>query len=317
MMLLKLKAVTMVCLSLITMQLTVSAMAGDYTLEEVKIWPNGQVPLNKTNISLSETLDEQNQRFSRVSEPTIFLFRKSGVTKPGPALLYTPGGGYARVAVGRDRGAEWARLFFDMGFTTVAVLKYRLPDGRIVDEQYKVPLMDAQQALATLHRNAKQWHIDRSKIGVKGASAGGHLAASLSNLRSEILAPGVKPKELRHAFSFLRVPVITFQQPYRHNISVKRLLANQFENADLLQYYSMENQVGPHTPPTFLVFASDDQSVPYQNSLMYAEQLKLHGIEHTAIQLEKGGHGFGLKRDRVDKDWLPDLKAWVSKVLNQ
>ena len=102
-----------------------------------------------------------------------------------------------------------------MGFTTVAVLKYRLPDNRIINEQEKVPLCDAQKALSILHSNAKKWKIDKKKIGVMGSSAGGHLTASLANLKGEIIAPGVKVKQLRQAFSVLMYPVISFNLPHR------------------------------------------------------------------------------------------------------
>lgn len=202
-----------------------------------------------------------------------------------------------------------------MGFNVVAVLKYRLPDTRIVNEQEKVPLCDAQKALSILYKNARKWKIDKRKIGVKGASAGGHLAACLNNLKDDIIAPGVKPKELSQAFSILRVPVISFNPPLRHKGSYKRLLVDKAVDQNLLDYYSMENQVSSDTPPTFLVYAIDDSSVSYKNSLIYEEQLEKHGIIHRYVQLNKGGHGFGLNRSKVDRDWVPELKEWVNMIL--
>ncbi|WP_051687224.1 alpha/beta hydrolase [Microbulbifer sp. HZ11] len=293
----------------------VRAHCENYAVDEIEIWPDS-APLNKPVITLDETLDEEQKRFRQISVPSIFLFRKSDVRKPGPALLYIPGGGYANVSIGRDRGKEWANLFFSMGFTTVAVLKYRLPDTRIVEHQHKVPLLDAQQALATLHRNASSWQIDREKIGVMGASAGGHLAASLSNLSGEILAPGILPEELAHSFSILRVPVITFTDPYRHEGSYHRLLGDRASDKDLMHLFSLEHQVTSRTPPTFLVYATDDTSVPYQNSLLYASQIEKHGVPVTTVQLERGGHTFGLDRKVVDKDWTLDLRKWVQQTVH-
>ncbi|MCM2680742.1 alpha/beta hydrolase [Echinimonas agarilytica] len=304
-----------IMLLLILAMLSSHSNAQNYVKEEIKIWQQGTVPLNKPNIELTEQLDEEDKRFTQISEPIIYLYRKANADKPGPALLYAPGGGYAKIAIGKRRGAEWAELFLDMGFTAVAVLKYRLPDGRIVEQPHNVPLIDAQQALATLHRNAEQWKIERSKIGVKGASAGGHLIASLNNLTEDILAPGVKPEELKQAFSILRVPVITFNPPYRHKGSYKRLLGDLSNNQDLLDYFSMENQVTSSTPPTFLVYATEDKSVPYENSEIYVSALKKNGVDFKAVELKKVGHGFGLNRSRVDKDWVPELKIWVSSVL--
>ncbi|MBD1388286.1 alpha/beta hydrolase [Neiella sp. HB171785] len=290
-------------------------MAADYSVEELELWQDREVPFNKPNIELAETLDEEGKRFTEISKPTIYLYRNSRIETPGPALLYVPGGGYARVAVGKRRSAEWAELFFDMGFAAVAVLKYRLPDGRIVDNPHQVPLIDAQQALAMLHRNATSWHIDRNKIGVKGVSAGGHLVASLNNFTSDIVAPDVQAHELKQAFSILRVPVITFKAPLRHSGSYQRLLGGLSEPQRLIDYFSMENQVSATTPPTFLVYATDDQSVSYQNSEIYAAALSRQRIPYKAVALQRGGHGFGLDRSLVDKDWIPEMTDWVFAVL--
>src|SRR5439155_693429 len=42
-------------------------------------------------------------------------------------------------------------------------------------------LEDAQRALGIVRAHATEWHLDPRRIGVLGFSAGGHLAATLSN----------------------------------------------------------------------------------------------------------------------------------------
>ena len=42
-------------------------------------------------------------------------------------------------------------------------------------------LEDAQRTVGLVRFNAAKWHIDPHKIGVLGFSAGGHLAAAISN----------------------------------------------------------------------------------------------------------------------------------------
>lgn len=286
----------------------------DYTSEIVPLWTE-RPPYNKEEIIVSEQLDKEGKRFSQISDPVIFLYRNTKAAGPGPALLYMPGGGYRVVSIGKSRGKSYARLFFDMGFTTVAVLKYRLPDSSIVTDPKSAPLCDAQKALSMLHKNAAAWNIDRAKIGVKGASAGGHLAACLNNLTDTILVPDVQKAELAQAFSILRAPVISFNEPYRHKGSFRRLLLSEANDPSLLDYYSMENQVGSSTPPTFLVNATDDASVPYENGEIYVQALVDQGIPHKYVQLGRGGHGFGLRRDRVDKDWIAELEKWLHTVI--
>lgn len=102
--------------------------------------------------------------------------------------MFIPGGGYSGAVV-KDNGRGHAERFLKYGFDVVAILVYRLPDSRIVEEQHKVPLCDAQKALSLLHQHAAEWNIDPGCIGVAGSSAGGHLTASLANLRENPVAP--------------------------------------------------------------------------------------------------------------------------------
>lgn len=295
---------------------SMSAYSQDYTKDVIELWDANNIPFNKDSITLEEMLDEEDKRFSQISKPCIYLYKKTNLSKAGSALLICPGGGYAVVSIGKDRGETYAKKFLEMGFNVVAVLKYRLPDSNIVNEQYKVPLCDAQKALSIMHKNAKKWKVDKNKIGVMGGSAGGHLAASLANLTNDIVAPGVKKKDLKQAFSILMYPVISFNLPYRHKGSFGRMLYDKSKDQELLDYYSMENRVSAETPSTYLLHATDDQSVSYKNSIIYAEQLKKYNIPYTYVELEKGGHGFGLNRSRVNKDWLPELEKWVLETLD-
>jgi hypothetical protein len=47
-------------------------------------------------------------------------------------------------------------------------------------------------------------------------------------------------------------------------------LLGKSPTADELQHFSLEQQVGPETCPTFLAHALDDTAVPVENSRRYA-----------------------------------------------
>ncbi len=303
----------LICLSLFICN---QASSQDFTTEIVKLWEDGNVPFNKENITFEETLDEAGIRYKQVSEPELYVYRNKTIKKNGAALLFCPGGGYSQVTIGKNNGEGMARCFFKMGFNVVAVLKYRLPDARMVNSQEKVPLCDAQKALSILHRKASNWSINENKIAVIGGSAGGHLAASLANLKDTILAPSIKLQELKHAVSILMYPVISFNLPYGHKGSIKNLLGDKSNNQSLLNYYSMENQVSENTPKTFIIHAIDDVGVTYENSLIYCESLKKHGIKYKYMQLEKGGHSFGLNFKKTGVDWTIPLEAWLRAETN-
>ena len=45
-------------------------------------------------------------------------------------------------------------------------------------------------------------------------------------------------------------------------------------------------------PPTLLLHGDKDTDVPYEQSVLMAEALKRHGVEHQLITMTNRGHGF-------------------------
>jgi acetyl esterase/lipase len=78
----------------------------------------------------------------------------------------------------------------------------------------------------------------------------------------------------------------------------------------------MENQVSENTPKTFVVHAKDDMVVTYENSTIYCESLKKEGVKYKYLQLDKGGHGFGLNFQKTGVDWTIELEKWLYKETN-
>ena len=301
-----------IVLGVFVIVLSFTTHSQEYSKETIELWENQNIPFNKEKIVLEEITDSTGRRISQISVPELYVYRKKEAKENGTSLLYIPGGGYSIVSL-KDEGEPTARHFLKLGFDVVAMLKYRLPDERIVNNAHMVPLCDAQKALAMLHRQADSWSVSKQKIVVMGGSAGAHLAASLANLTDEIVAPGVKSIELEQAISILLYPVISFNLPYRHNGSFRYLLGELSNDTTLLNYFSMEQKVTQNTPPTYLVHALDDKSVPFQNSEIYEAQLKNAGIPCKLVELEKGGHGFGLNFNKTGVDWTADLMKWLNQ----
>ena len=113
-------------------------------------------------------------RVAKVSVPSITMYKPA---KPnGMAIIICPGGGYSIFAIDKE-GTKVAEEFNKWGVTAF-VLKYRLPDDSIMIDKSLAPLQDAQQAIRLVRANAKEWGIDKNKIGIMGFSAGGHLAST-------------------------------------------------------------------------------------------------------------------------------------------
>jgi acetyl esterase/lipase len=78
----------------------------------------------------------------------------------------------------------------------------------------------------------------------------------------------------------------------------------------------MERRVNEQTPPTFMVVATDDPTVPVENTLLYAQALAKAHRPFTLKVLEHGGHGFGATpANGADSDWLSDWALWMNERL--
>ncbi|WP_158211898.1 alpha/beta hydrolase [Robiginitalea sediminis] len=276
------------------------------------IWPDGaiahRVPTNEAEIRDSTDI----LRISKVQVPEIEVYLADTTRQTGKAVLILPGGGY-RILAYHWEGTQFARWLQARGITGV-VLKYRLPDSRSLTEAHLVPLSDAQRAMRLLREKATQWTIDPGKIGVMGFSAGGHLAASLSTQYEARVYEPVDRADLlssRPDFSVLVYPVITFSASAVHSGSREALLGPSPSDS-LLRFFSPELQVGPETPPAFLLHAADDTGVPVANSLAYYEAMRAAGRPATLHLVPEGGHGFAMARgDAYLSRWVEWLEAWL------
>ncbi|MBW0014561.1 alpha/beta hydrolase [Mycobacterium sp.] len=101
------------------------------------------------------------------------LFRPAGASEPTPALLWIHGGGYV---IGTAQQDDWiSRRFSSRLGMTVASVEYRLAP----EYPYPAALEDCYSALTWL---AGLPAVDRKRVAIAGASAGGGLAAALALL---------------------------------------------------------------------------------------------------------------------------------------
>ena len=168
---------------------------------ELPLWPDGAP---NTNGLTGNQEDLEGGRVANVVNPSITVYRPA---KPnGMAVIMCPGGGYGRLAMNHE-GHDMAAWFTTQGIT-YAVLKYRMPNGH-----HEVPLSDAEQAIRLMRGHAKEWGVNPNRIGIMGASAGGHLAASLATLYSS--------DATRPDFQVLFYPVISMLKGVTHSGSRK------------------------------------------------------------------------------------------------
>lgn len=257
-------------------------------------------------VALYNEIPNATRSADAMGEENIPVLYKYEVPGAKQAILVIPGGGYSHVAMEHE-GHQVGKVFNAQGYSAF-VLHYRLPK----DENMKVrkigPLQDAQRAMQYIRA-----HNSFERVGVIGFSAGGHLAATLSNHYDDVKIANPSEIGLAPDFSVLIYPVISMDDAITHRGSKYKLIGEHPDAKDL-SYFSLEEQVTKKTPPTFLVHAEDDKAVPIANSLRYKKALDQQGIVNEMFIYPSGGHGFGLNNKSDERKWSDALFIWLKRL---
>jgi acetyl esterase/lipase len=246
--------------------------------------------------------------FSKVSHPTLTVFLPMAGKGNGTAVVVCPGGGYTHLAMTHE-GTDVAKWLNSLGITAF-LLKYRLPSDETMVDKTIGPLQDAQRAIQLVRERAAEWSLDAGKVGILGFSAGGHLASTAGTHFLQTTIDNPAQVSLRPDFMVLLYPVISFSDSIGHTGSRESLIGKHPDPA-LVLAYSNERQVTAQTPPTFIIHAEDDKTVPVLNSLNFYEALVRHGVRSELHVYPRGGHGWGLWNPLSRDQWPDRLKEWM------
>ncbi|MCM1148496.1 MAG: alpha/beta hydrolase [Butyricicoccus sp.] len=226
--------------------------------------------------------------------------------KVRPALIICPGGAY-RWRSPREKDAP-AMEFLSMGYQ-VFILEYSCAERA---GEYR-PLRELAETVRQLRKRTGHWHIDPAKIAVLGFSAGGHLAASLGALWND---PELAlPEQARPDALVLCYPVVSTKE-FAHEESARLVSGG---DPDLREKLHLWDRVTPDFPPTFMWHGGEDASVPPENSLLLAVELKRHGVPLEYHLFGSGAHGISTCTQEVEtpdgacRAWLPLCKAWLNR----
>ena len=231
---------------------------------------------------------------SNVSKPTVTVYKPPADKDTGAAVVVCPGGAYQILAMNLE-GTEVCRWLNSIGVTGV-LLKYRVP-ARPGVERHAAALQDAQRAVGMVRHRAKEWGIDPRRVGVLGFSAGGHLAAAVSNNFTQRHYPTVDDADkesCRPDFTVLIYPAYLAQK----------------ENPAKL---SPELKVSDQTPPAFIAMTQDDP-VGIEGVYTYALGLNAVKVPCDVHVYAKGGHGYGLRPSAhaVSTAWPKLAEEWMA-----
>jgi acetyl esterase/lipase len=289
-------------ISLILCIALISSAQKEIPLYDGKI-PNSKDPGDVKGVIFNHEVD--NIAYN-VSVPTITVFLPSKETANGTAVIVCPGGGYHLLVIGRE-GRDIAREFNKRGVAAF-VLKYRLPDDRIMQDKSVGPLQDAQRAVQLVRERAGEWNIDAHKIGIMGFSAGGHLASTAGTHFENAVIENKNATSLRPDFMLLVYPVISMADSLGH-IGSREYLLGKNPSEKQIRMFSNDLHINKSTPPAFLILADDDSVVKAENSLVFYNALRKNGVAAEMHIYQSGEHGF-LKAPPFD-EWFGRCCFWL------
>ncbi|SEW51003.1 alpha/beta hydrolase [Chitinophaga arvensicola] len=255
-----------------------------------------------------EITDKENNR-ALTSVPTLTAYLPSKEKATGTAVLICPGGAYTWVVLQKE-GLDIAAYFQQQGIAAF-VLKYRLPDDKIMQDKSSGPLQDAQEAMKIIRSRATEWNIDTKRVGIMGFSAGGHLASTVGTHFDRPVLAANAGLNLRPDFMILVYPVISMEKNLTHPGSRQRLLGNQPDELRI-KNYSNDRQVTPQTPPTILFHTGDDTVVDVDNSFLFYQALRHQHVPAEMHIYPEGNHGFVLKLPV--EVWMQTTLKWMGRM---
>ncbi len=233
-----------------------------------------------------------------VVQPTLTVFPPDEGTANGTAVVICPGGGFHILSINSE-GNDVAKWLNKKGVTAF-VLRYRLLHS-VSDDPVKelmstlggdrtkfnesvapvvaLATVDTKTAMAYVRQHAADYGISPKRIGLIGFSAGGTLTEAVAF----DYTPDTRPDFVAPIYAY--VPD------------------------------AQKKDVPKDAPPMFIAAASDDQLGLVPSSLELYTKWQAAGKPVEMHLYTKGGHGFGLRQQRLTSDtWIDRFGDWLNQL---
>jgi acetyl esterase/lipase len=215
------------------------------------------------------------------------------IRTPTPAVLWLHGGGWER---GDKNGSSGAELLAAQGFVTASIF-YRLSG----DWPFPADIEDCKCAIRYLRANAAKYGIDASRIGIAGASAGGHLAmlVALAGKDAGLEGTGGWPEvssNVQAVSSWYGPTDFTVggtEFDHHTGRAVVKLFRGTLEEKP--QDYRRASPIAyvkASSPPLLLVQGEKDDMVPFDQAVRMKERYESAGATIEFIAVKSAAHDF-------------------------
>jgi len=207
-----------------------------------------------------------------------------------PLIVWIHGGAW----LGGSKEGCPALPFTSKGYA-VASINYRLSQHAVFPAQIE----DCKAAIRWLRANAAKYGLDPDRIGVWGASAGGHLVALLGTTGSvrELEGSGGNLDQSSRVQCvvdwFGPADLLTMAGSHDDPGSPEARLVGGpvHENKDKARKASPVTYVSKDTAPFLIMHGDQDNTVPPSQSKVLTNALKKAGVEVKLVIVKGNGHG--------------------------
>jgi dipeptidyl aminopeptidase/acylaminoacyl peptidase len=237
------------------------------------------------------------------------LFRPAGGPARKPAVVYVHGGGPRQMLLGFHNRWEYAndyaanQYLVSRGFIVLSV-DYRLSVGYGLAFQFPPNTgprgaSEYRDVLAAGRYLQSRPDVDRSKIGIWGASLGGYLTALALGRNSDVFASGVDVHGVHD-----RLPAINTTD------LAHALVGDGITEAELRQALKVQFESSPISAvptwksPVLLIHGDDDRIVEFRQSIDLRRRLEEKGVHVEELVLPDDVHDSLLWRN-----WIASTKA--------
>jgi acetyl esterase/lipase len=218
---------------------------------------------------------------------------RARIQQPTPAVLWLHGGGWER---GDKNGSSGARFLAAAGFVTASIY-YRLSG----EAKFPADIEDCKCAIRYLRANASRYGIAPERIGIAGASSGGHLAmlAATADETAGFEGSGGWPNvssRVKAVVSYygptdFRTLAVDFGA--RAQAAITKLLGVPFEDhCDRYARASPITYISAGDPPLLIFHGDGDTLVPFSQSERMRDAYRKAGLSVEVVKVGNANHDF-------------------------
>jgi len=229
---------------------------------------------------------------------------------PFPAIILVHGGGW----VAGDKQQYITYIFLplsDAGFAWFSI-NYRLAP------QFKFPadVEDVEAAVGWIKANAAKYKVDAKRIALIGESSGGHLV-SFVGARNQPGARVAAVVSMYGIHDFISASIAWKPIPVEI-LQLFGIPAVNAKTAPILIKASPVVYVSKDMPPFLLMHGSNDEDVPYEQSVEMCNAMKNAGAQCDLITIQGAPHGMDHWEGHPEFLWYKKaLVDWLRKTLSR